>query len=147
MMGFPPREGARGPLDRLLVRIRFFLNKRDIDAARRIAESVRAGRDLRAVLSVYARAVPANTNAISDLVFFIEGFERAAGLKASEVLGLAPGEAVDREGELALGILRAVAAAVREGDREALEKGPELVSSLTGREMSSEELSGWLKKF
>ena len=146
-MGFPPRERPLGPFDKLVLRVRFFLNRRDIDAARRIAESASPGRDLRKILSVYARAVPANTNAISDLVFFVESFERTAGLKASDVLGLAPGEALDKEGELALAILRAVAAAMHKGDREALDKGPGLVSSLVGRAMSPEELSGWLQGF
>ena len=147
MTNFPPRDRPHGLLDGLLLRVRFFLNRRDIDAARRLAEGATSGRELCPVLSVYARAIPANTNAISDLVFFIERFEQTTGLKAHAVLGLAPGEEPGREGGLALGILRAVAGAMRGGDGEAVEKGPLLVSTLTGREMTPEELSRWLERF
>ena len=147
MTDFPPRDRPPGLLDKLLLRARFFLNRRDIDAARRIAESESSGRDLCAVLSVYARAIPANTNALSDLTYFIERFERITGLEAHVVLGLAPGEKRRREGGLALAILGAVAEAMRKGDREAAEKGPGIVSALAGRGMTLEELTGWLERF
>ena len=146
MMDFPPRERPPGLLDRLLPRVRFFLNRRDIEAARHMAEET-PERDLCAVLSIYARAIPANTNALSDLVYFIERFERTAGLKAHAVLGLAPGEKPGRGGGFALSILRAVAEAARKGDREAAEKGPTVSSALGGREMTVEELTVWLERF
>ncbi len=147
MTEFPPREGPLGLLDGFFLRMRFFLNRRNIDAARRLARSTTTGRELRPVLSIYARAIAANTNAISDLVFFIERFEQATGLKAHKVLGLAPGEEMEEEGKLALATLRVVARAMHRGDREALEKGPDLAAFLAGREMGPEELSRWLTSF
>ena len=150
MIEFPPRDRPPGLLDGFLLRMRFLLNRRDIDAARRLAgrkcspEGPRSAEEIEAVFSIYARAIRANANAISDLVFFLERFERRTGLKVADVLGLASGREPEGPAKRALAILGSVCEAARREDGEALAKGPNLIFILTGREMEREELRSWL---